>query len=38
MTGSYARQCLEVAQEMHLPWIDLWFAMQQTSDWQKLFL
>ncbi|XP_078165297.1 uncharacterized protein LOC144560012 [Carex rostrata] len=37
MTGSYARQCLEVAQEMHLPWIDLWFAMQQTSGWQKLF-
>ncbi|KAJ1687396.1 hypothetical protein LUZ63_018786 [Rhynchospora breviuscula] len=37
MTGSYARQCLEVAREMHLPWIDLWFAMQQTSGWQKLF-
>jgi isoamyl acetate esterase len=38
MTGLYARQCLEVAQEMQLPWIDLWFAMQQISGWQKLFL
>ncbi|KAJ4768920.1 GDSL esterase/lipase [Rhynchospora pubera] len=38
VTGTYARQCVELAQEMQIPCIDVWTVMQQTEGWQKLFL
>ncbi|KAJ1688487.1 hypothetical protein LUZ63_019877 [Rhynchospora breviuscula] len=38
VTGTYATQCVDLAQEMHVPCIDLWTLMQQTQGWQKLFL
>ncbi|PKU71505.1 GDSL esterase/lipase At5g62930 [Dendrobium catenatum] len=38
MTGVYANKCIELAQELNLPYIDLWSHMQETADWQKKFL
>ncbi|XP_038990430.1 GDSL esterase/lipase At5g62930, partial [Phoenix dactylifera] len=35
MTGVYARQCVQLAQELHIPCINLWSQMQETSGWQK---
>ncbi|THU55393.1 hypothetical protein C4D60_Mb11t06080 [Musa balbisiana] len=37
-TGAYARQCVELAKELHIPCIDLWSKMQETTGWQKKFL
>ncbi|KAF3334685.1 GDSL esterase/lipase [Carex littledalei] len=38
VTGTYARQCVELAEEMQIPCIDTWSVMQQTEGWQKSFL
>ncbi|KAH0457920.1 hypothetical protein IEQ34_013235 [Dendrobium chrysotoxum] len=38
MTGVYANKCIELAQELNLPYIDLWSHMQETVGWQKKFL
>ncbi|KAF8408252.1 hypothetical protein HHK36_007400 [Tetracentron sinense] len=38
MTGVYAKQCVELAKELGLPFIDLWSKMQETEGWQKQFL
>ncbi|XP_072960997.1 GDSL esterase/lipase At5g62930 isoform X1 [Typha angustifolia] len=38
ITGVYAKKCLELAKEMHLPCIDIWSKMQETKGWQKMFL
>lgn len=37
-TGVYAKQCLELANELGLPSINLWSKMQETEGWQKKFL
>ncbi|KAF3437016.1 hypothetical protein FNV43_RR19769 [Rhamnella rubrinervis] len=37
-TGIYAKQCVELAKEMGLSFIDLWSKMQETEGWQKKFL
>ncbi|PIA40596.1 hypothetical protein AQUCO_02500358v1 [Aquilegia coerulea] len=38
MTGVYAKQCIEVANELGIPSINLWSKMQETEGWQKKFL
>ncbi|XP_020580056.1 GDSL esterase/lipase At5g62930 [Phalaenopsis equestris] len=38
MTGVYANNCIELAQELNLPCVDLWSLMQKTVGWQKKFL
>ncbi|GMQ10102.1 hypothetical protein CsSME_00053239 [Camellia sinensis var. sinensis] len=38
MTGVYAKQCVELAEELGLPSINLWLKMQETEGWQKKFL
>jgi hypothetical protein len=38
VTGTYARQCVELAEEMQIPCVDTWTIMQQTEGWEKLFL
>ena len=38
VTGTYAKQCIELAKEMNLRSIDLWSKMQETEGWQKKFL
>ncbi|KAH9720244.1 GDSL esterase/lipase [Citrus sinensis] len=38
MTGVYARQCIETAKDLGVPFIDLWSKMQETEGWQKKFL
>lgn len=38
MTGVYANKCVELAQELNLPYVDLWSRMQETVSWQKKFL
>ncbi|KAJ0962496.1 hypothetical protein J5N97_027618 [Dioscorea zingiberensis] len=38
ITGIYAKQCIELAREVHLPYVDLWSLMQETEGWQKKFL
>ncbi|KAK1302880.1 DNA (cytosine-5)-methyltransferase DRM2 [Acorus calamus] len=38
VTGIYTRKCIEVAQELGLPHVDLWSQMQETSGWQKKYL
>lgn len=38
MAGVYAKQCIEVAEELGLPSINLWSKMQETEGWQKKFL
>ncbi|KAL1810330.1 hypothetical protein DCAR_0730020 [Daucus carota subsp. sativus] len=37
-TGFYAKQCIELAEELGLPSINLWSKMQETDGWQKKFL
>ncbi|KAJ6799461.1 GDSL esterase/lipase [Iris pallida] len=37
-TGVYAKQCIELAKELQVPYIDLWSQMQETAGWQKMFL
>ncbi|XP_045804871.1 GDSL esterase/lipase At5g45920-like [Trifolium pratense] len=36
--GEYAKACIAVATECHIPFIDLWTKMQQTPDWKKDYL
>ncbi|AES63978.1 putative SGNH hydrolase-type esterase domain-containing protein [Medicago truncatula] len=36
--GEYARACITVATECHIPYIDLWTKMQQFPDWKKVYL
>lgn len=36
--GEYARACILVANECHVPVIDLWTKMQQSPDWKKDYL
>nr|XP_010940177.1 GDSL esterase/lipase At5g62930 isoform X1 [Elaeis guineensis] len=38
MTGVYASQCVHLAEELHIPCINLWSQMQETPGWQKKFL
>ncbi|KAK1326947.1 DNA (cytosine-5)-methyltransferase DRM2 [Acorus calamus] len=38
VAGIYAKKCIEVAQELGLPHVDLWSRMQETSGWQKKYL
>lgn len=38
VAGIYARSCIELANELNLPSIDLWSKMQETKGWQKKFL
>lgn len=38
VTGLYAKQCIELAEELGLPSINLWSKMQETDGWQKKFL
>lgn len=38
MARVYARQCIQVAEDLGLPSIDLWSKMQETEGWQKKFL
>lgn len=38
VTGTYAKQCVELAKELGLPSINLWSKMQETDGWQKKFL
>ncbi|WCJ26102.1 SGNH hydrolase-type esterase superfamily protein [Euphorbia peplus] len=38
MAGNYARQCVELANELGVPSIDVWSKMQETEGWQKKFL
>ncbi|CAN6453140.1 unnamed protein product [Victoria cruziana] len=35
-TGVYARQCVELANEMSVPCVNIWSKMQETAGWQKL--
>ncbi|KAJ0988175.1 hypothetical protein J5N97_006531 [Dioscorea zingiberensis] len=37
-TGIYAKQCVDLANELQLPYINLWSKMQETEGWQKKFL
>ncbi|KAL6007037.1 hypothetical protein ACLOJK_032533 [Asimina triloba] len=36
--GVYAKQCIEVAKELSVHFVDLWSKMQATAGWQKKFL
>lgn len=38
VTGVYANQCVELAKELQVPYINLWSYMQEFSGWQKKFL
>ncbi|KAF4346172.1 hypothetical protein CsatB_018002 [Cannabis sativa] len=38
VTGVYAKQCVELAKEMGIRYIDLWTKMQETEGWKKKFL
>lgn len=38
VTGTYADQCVALANELDLPSINLWSKMQETQGWQKKFL
>ncbi|XP_074381674.1 GDSL esterase/lipase At5g62930 isoform X3 [Apium graveolens] len=38
VTGLYAKQCIELAEELGIPSINLWSKMQETDGWQKKFL
>ncbi|XP_039143375.1 GDSL esterase/lipase At5g62930-like isoform X1 [Dioscorea cayenensis subsp. rotundata] len=38
ITGNYAKQCIDLAKELDLPYVDLWSLMQETEGWQKKFL
>ncbi|XP_047341954.1 GDSL esterase/lipase At5g62930 [Impatiens glandulifera] len=38
VAGSYAKACVELANELGLPSINLWSKMQETEGWQKKFL
>lgn len=36
--GDYAKQCLELAEELGVRFINLWSKLQETEGWQKKFL
>jgi hypothetical protein len=36
--GEYAKACIAVATEFHIPFIDLWTKMQTFPDWKKVYL
>ncbi|KAF2311416.1 hypothetical protein GH714_022799 [Hevea brasiliensis] len=38
MAGVYARQCVELAKDLGICSIDIWYKMQETEGWQKKFL
>ena len=38
MAGVYARQCVELANELGIRSIDIWSEMQETEGWQKKYL
>ncbi|GFP92360.1 GDSL esterase/lipase at5g62930 [Phtheirospermum japonicum] len=38
VTGEYADECVNLAQEIGVPSINLWSKMQETNGWQKKFL
>ena len=38
ITGVYANQCVELAKELQIPYINLWSLMQEFPGWQKKFL
>lgn len=35
MTGVYAHQCVELANEMGVSCVNIWSKMQETAGWQK---
>ncbi|CAM0912384.1 unnamed protein product [Alopecurus aequalis] len=38
MAGVYAGQCIELAKEMDVHYVDIWSKMQAAEGWQKLYL
>lgn len=38
VTGTYAKACVEVAIEAHVPVIDLWSSMQEKDGWETTYL
>ncbi|XP_048138641.1 GDSL esterase/lipase At5g62930 isoform X2 [Rhodamnia argentea] len=38
VTGTYAQQCVQLADELGVRTIDVWSKMQETEGWQKKFL
>ncbi|KAL6524476.1 hypothetical protein OROHE_016147 [Orobanche hederae] len=38
VAGAYAKECVNLAEELGLPSINLWSKMQETEGWQKKFL
>lgn len=38
MAGVYARQCVELAKDLGIRFVDLWSTMQKAEGWQKKFL
>ncbi|KAL6182435.1 PREDICTED: GDSL esterase/lipase At5g62930 [Fragaria vesca subsp. vesca] len=38
VAGDYAKQCLELAEELGVRFINLWSKLQETEGWQKKFL
>ncbi|XP_056170754.1 GDSL esterase/lipase At5g62930 isoform X2 [Syzygium oleosum] len=38
VTGTYAQQCVQLANELGVRTIDVWSKMQETEGWQKKFL
>nr|KJB69603.1 hypothetical protein B456_011G033300 [Gossypium raimondii] len=36
--GSFAKACVETAEECGIPVVDLWTRMQQYTDWRKAYL
>ncbi|OAY47788.1 GDSL esterase/lipase At5g62930 [Manihot esculenta] len=38
MAGVYARQCVELAKDLEIRYVDLWSTMQKAEGWQKIFL
>ncbi|KAL6493536.1 hypothetical protein OROGR_032315 [Orobanche gracilis] len=38
VAGAYATECVNLAEELGLPSINLWSKMQETEGWQKKFL
>ncbi|KAK6920699.1 SGNH hydrolase-type esterase domain [Dillenia turbinata] len=38
VAGVYAKNCVDLAKELGLPFVDLWSKMQEAEGWQKKFL
>ncbi|KAK1427646.1 hypothetical protein QVD17_16337 [Tagetes erecta] len=38
VTGTYAKECVEIAKELGVHSVNLWSKMQETQGWQKKFL